>query len=81
MKNGRFLVGQKLSEISEKLGEGVLNFFQNVFSDFLMASPNQDTDLFSWLLWEPREDDHLSVKQMEERWIVSLGSLGNWDVS
>ena len=22
MKNGRFLVGQKLSEISEKLGEG-----------------------------------------------------------
>ena len=47
MKNGRFLVGQKLSEISEKLGEGVLNFFQNVFSDFLMASPNQDTDLFS----------------------------------
>ena len=37
MKNGRFLVGQKLSEISEKLGEGGSQ----------LESPIQDTDLFS----------------------------------
>ena len=46
MKNGRFLVGQKLSEISEKLGEGGSQL-ERFFGFFLMASPIQDTDLFS----------------------------------
>ena len=49
MKNGRFLVGQKLSEISEKLGEGGSQL-ERFFHFFLMASTIQDTDLFSWLL-------------------------------